>query len=152
MAGSAVVGSTVAGSAVVGSAVAGSAVVGSTVAGSAVVGSAVVGSAVAGSTVAGSAVTVAYRRCFFQAMVPLLVRLHALVPMVQRQPHRVCYFLDCPRKFRLRPLWWLKKSPDFSRAGHRIVKPTLLLSFFPAPEAYKRVCSSNSTVYSISSF
>ena len=66
----------------------------------------------------------------FQAMVPLLVRLHALVPMVQRQPHRICYFLDCPRKFRLCPLWWLKKSPDFTHAGHRIVKPTLLFSFF----------------------
>ena len=132
---------------------AGSAVVGSTAAGSAVVGSAVAGSAVAGSTVASSAVTVVgTAAAFFQAMVPLLVRFHALAPMVQRQPHRVCYFLDCPRKFRLRPLWWLKKSPDFSRAGHRIVKPTLLLSFFPAPEAYKRVCLSNSTVYSISSF
>ena len=32
---------------------------------------------------------------------PLLVfalpRFQALVPMVQRQPHRVCCFLDCPR-------------------------------------------------------
>ena len=54
----------------------------STVAGSAVVGSTVAGSAVAGSTVAGSAVTVVgTAAAFFQAMVPLLVRLHALVPM-----------------------------------------------------------------------
>ena len=50
--------------------------------------------------------------------------------MVQRQPHRVCYFLDCPQKFRLRPLWWLQKisgfyscrPPHFTRAGHRIVQ------------------------------
>ena len=56
----------------------------------------------------------------FQAMVPLLVRLHALVPMVQRQPHLVCYFLDCPRKFRLRPLWWLKQISGFysCRSAH----------------------------------
>ena len=26
------------------------------------------------------------------------------LPEVQHQPHRHCYFLDCPRKFRLRPL------------------------------------------------
>ena len=46
-------------------------------------------------------------------LVPPLLRLQALVPMVQRRPYRVCYFLDCPRKFRLRPLWWLHKSSGF---------------------------------------
>ena len=46
-------------------------------------------------------------------LVPALLRLQALVPMVQRQPHRVCCFLDCPREFRLRPLWWLQKSSGF---------------------------------------
>ena len=40
----------------------------------------------------------------FQALVPPLPRLQVLIPMVQRQPHRICYFLDYPRKFRLRPL------------------------------------------------
>ena len=49
----------------------------------------------------------------FQALVPPLLRLQALVSMVQRQPNRVCYFLDCPRKFRLRLLWWLHKSSGF---------------------------------------
>ena len=37
----------------------------------------------------------------------------AVVPGVQRQTHRHCYFLDFPRKFRLRPLWWLRKSSGF---------------------------------------
>ena len=47
-------------------------------------------------------------------LVPPLLRLQALVPMVKRQPHRVCYFLDCPRKCRRRPaLWWLQKSSGF---------------------------------------
>ena len=45
-------------------------------------------------------------RC--QALVPPLLRLQALVLMVQRQPHRVCYCLDCPRK-----LWRLQKSSGF---------------------------------------
>ena len=103
---------------------AGSAVVGSAVVGSAVAGSAVVGSAVVGSAVAGSAVAVP------PLLVPPLLRLQALVPMVQRQPHRVCYFLDCTRKFRLRPPWWLKKAPDFTSVGHRTVQSTLLLSLF----------------------
>ena len=71
-------------------------------------------------------------------LVPPLLRFQALVPMVHRQPHRVCYFLDCTRKFRLRPPWWLKKAPDFTSVGHRTVQSTLLLSFFAAPEAYKR--------------
>ena len=61
------------------------------------------------------------------ALVLPRLRLQALVPMVQRQPHRVFYFLDCPRKFRLRPLWWLQKKlrrPYFTRAEHRIVQNT----------------------------
>ena len=41
--------------------------------------------------------------------VPPLLRLQALVG-VQRKPHRHLYLLNCPRKFRLRPLWWLRKS------------------------------------------
>ena len=65
----------------------------------------------------------------FQALVPPLLRLQALVPMVQCQPHRICHFLNCPRKFRLRPLWWLQNALDFTRAGHRIVQSTLLRSF-----------------------
>ena len=31
-----------------------------------------------------------------------------------------------------------KKAQELTRAGHRIVQSTLLLSFFAAPEAYKR--------------
>ena len=49
----------------------------------------------------------------FRALVPPLLRLQALVSMVQRLLHRVFYFLDCPRKFRLRPLLWLQKSSRF---------------------------------------
>ena len=39
-------------------------------------------------------------------LVPLL-----LVPL--RQQHRHYYFLDFPRKFRIRPLWWLWNSSGF---------------------------------------
>ena len=74
----------------------------------------------------------------FQALVPTLLRLQSLEPMLQRQPHRVCYFLDCNRKFRLRLQWWLKNNSRLYYVGHRIVQSTLLLSFFAAPEAYKR--------------
>ena len=81
-----------------------------------------------------------FRRCFvFQALVPPLLRLQALVPMVKRQPHRVCYFLDCTRKFRLRPLWWLQKCSGFysCRPPHCPVDASSLV-FFTAPEAYTR--------------
>ena len=71
----------------------------------------------------------------FQAPVPPMLRLQALVPMMHRQPPRVWYFLDCPRKFCLRPRGGYKKAQDFTRAGHRFVQSTLLLSFFSAPEA-----------------
>ena len=71
---------------------------------------------------------------------PLLVLLplrhQALVPMVQRQPHRVCYFLDCPRKFRLRPLWWLRKSSGFNSG--KWSSRLFFTRFFAAPEAYTR--------------
>ena len=67
-------------------------------------------------------------------LVPPLLRVQALVglPMVQRRPLRICYSLDCPRKFRLRQLWWLKKKAlDFTRAGgHGNVQSKFLLSFF----------------------
>ena len=48
-------------------------------------------------------------------------------------------FLDCPRKFRLRPLWWLQKSCGFysCRPQHCPVDASSL-GFFAAPEAYKR--------------
>ena len=65
-------------------------------------------------------------------LVAPLLRLQALLPMVQRQPHRVCYFLDCPRKFRLRSLWWLQKKhkillvPATAWSSRRLI----LLSFF----------------------
>ena len=97
-----------------GSAVAGSGVVGSAVVGSAVVGSVVVGSAAASFSGAGSAAASS-----------------SLVPMVQRQPHRGCYFLDCPRKFRLRPLWWLQKSSGFysCRPPHCRIDASSLIFF-----------------------
>ena len=37
-------------------------------------------------------------------LVPPLLRLQALVFAVERQSHRHCYFLDCPRKFHICPL------------------------------------------------
>ena len=52
-------------------------------------------------------------KCVILLLVPPLLRLKALVPGVQRQPHRHCYFLDCPRNVRLQPLWWLRKSCGF---------------------------------------
>ena len=75
----------------------------------------------------------------FQALVPPLLRFQALVPMGQRQPHRGCYFLDCPRKFRLRPLWWLHKSSGFysCRPSHCPIDASSLI-VLAAPEAYKR--------------
>ena len=77
-------GSRRAGSAVVGSVVAGSTVVSSAVAGSTVVGSAAASFSSAGSAAASSS---------------------GAGTDGATSLHRVCYFLVCPRKFRLRPLW-----------------------------------------------
>ncbi len=46
--------------------------------------------------------------------------------------------MDWPRKLRLRPLWWLRKALDCTRAGDRIVQSTILPRVFAAPEAYRR--------------
>ena len=53
----------------------------------------------------------------------------------ERLPHRVCYLLDCPRKFRLRPLWWLQKISGFysCRPQHCPVDASSIV-FFAAPE------------------
>ena len=79
----------------------------------------------------------------FHALVLPLLRVQALVglPMVQRRPLRICYFLDCPRKFRLRQLWWLKKKAlDFTRAGgHGNVQSKFLLSFFLQHRRHRRL-------------
>ena len=49
--------------------------------------------------------------------------------------YRVCYFMDCPRKCRLRPYII---AQDFTRAGHRNCPVDASSLFFAAPEAYKR--------------
>ena len=73
-------------------------------------------------------------------VLPLLC-LQALVglPGVKRQPHRHFYFIDFPRKF-LVPArcGGFEKALDFTRGGYRIVQSTLLLSFFAAPDQYRR--------------
>ena len=72
-------------------------------------------------------------------LVPPLLRFPALVPMVQCQPHRVCYFLDCPRKFQVSssPAVVAKKSSGFySCLPPYCPVDASSLVFFAAPQAY----------------
>ena len=76
----------------------------------------------------------------FQALVPPLLRLQALVRYRWCNVNRIAFAIlwIALGSFVFARCGGYKKAQDFTRAGHRIVQSTLLHSFFAAPEAYKR--------------